>query len=209
MISKRLMCLASLIKGRKIIDVGADHGELEVYLIENDLADKIIAIENKIGPYNILSKKVSSLKNVETSLSDGIEKITDDIDTIVIAGMGGILIRDILNKDKDKLTHVKQVVVDAHRDNYLIRKYMTSNGFAIEREVIVKEKDIYYFVISFIKGSQTISESELLYGYKTNKDSLWKDYKAYEEERLSSLYSKNHLEETLLKKRRLDEHEHD
>ena len=209
MISKRLLTVVSLLKGRNIIDVGADHGELELYLVKNNLADKVLAIENKIGPFERLKKATSSLEEVTPILSNGLESITSDIDTVVIAGMGGQLIKKIIEKDFEKLSNVKQIVVDAHRDNELLRRFLIGKSFKIEREIIVKEKGIYYFVISFIRGEQTLQEDEYLYGYLTQFDPLWKEYKEYELARLTKLVGLNNSVETKNKIRRLNEHEHD
>ncbi len=207
MISTRLQTIASLVDGSHVIDVGADHGELERLLSKKVISIK--AIENKPGPFCVLKEAVKELKNVSPLYSDGLEEISPNDDVIVIAGMGGLLINEIISRRIDELDNVKQIVVDAHRDIPEVRKYLTSNGFRIDKEVIVKEKDIYYFIISFKKGSQTLSESEILYGYKTNEDPLWEEYMTHERKRLTNLFQKNHSPEIEEKLWRLGQHEHD
>ena len=176
-ISDRLKTVASLIKEHaNVADVGADHGLLEKYLLDNDKVDYILAIENKDGPFSILKNNLEDY-DVELSLSDGISKINDKVDTIVIAGMGGILISNILTSHKEKLSNIKQIVVDAHRDIELVRRNVTELGFYIEKEVIVYENEEYYFVISFLKGSRKYSESEYEWGYKIKEDPLFEKYR--------------------------------
>ncbi len=184
-ISNRLKVIASFIKDNSnVIDVGADHGLLEIYLLEQNKANSLFAVENKIGPFTILKNNLKDYK-VDLSLSDGISEMPEHVDTIVIAGMGGILISDILKAHKEKLTNVKQIVVDAHRDNRLVRETITNLGYYIEKEQIVFENNKYYFVISFLKGHKKYSEDELEWGYKTNKDPLFEDYKEHELNTLS------------------------
>ena len=184
-ISNRLKVIASFIKDNSnVIDVGADHGLLEIYLIEQKKVNSLFAVENKVGPYSILKNNLKDY-NVTLSLSDGISEMPEYVDTVVIAGMGGILISDILKAHKEKLTNVKQIVVDAHRDNRLVRETITNLGYYIEKEQIVFENNKYYFVISFLKGHKDYSEDELEWGYKTNKDPLFKDYKEHELNTLS------------------------
>ena len=114
-ISDRLKAVASLIKeNANVADVGADHGLLEIYLINEGKVNSILAIENKTGPFSILKNNLKDY-DVKLSLSDGISEIDETVDTIVLAGMGGILISDILNSHKEKLTNIKQIIVDAHR----------------------------------------------------------------------------------------------
>ena len=207
-VSTRIKTIGDFIKpGEIVVDVGADHGELEILL--SPKVDHIKAIENKSGPYSILKEAVKDLKNVEALYSDGLDDIDELIDTIVVAGMGGHLINDILKKNFHRLNNITQIVVDPHRDIYEVRKYLTSNGFMIEKEIIVKENTIYYFIISFVKGSQTLTEDELEFGYKTNHDPLWGEYKQFEKTRLEDLFIKSHSNEILERLRRLEIHEHD
>ena len=176
-ISDRLKTVASFIKEHaNVADVGADHGLLEIYLLEQRNIDSILAIENKNGPFSILKNNLKDY-DVRLSLSDGISEIDDKVDTLVIAGMGGILISDILSSHKEKLGNIKQIVVDAHRDIELVRRTITKLGFYIEKEKIVYEKDIYYFVISFLKGHKDYSDVEYEWGYKINEDPLFSQFK--------------------------------
>lgn len=176
-ISNRLVTIASFIKeGANVIDVGADHGLLEKYLLDHHMVNSILAIENKVGPFEILKNSLDGY-NVKLSLSDGIEKIDDSIDTVVIAGMGGNLIIDILNAHDDKLNNVKQIVVDAHRDVELVRREITKLGYYIEKEKIIYENNIYYFIISFLKGNKPLKDIEYEWGYKITEDLLFKSFK--------------------------------
>lgn len=192
MISKRLQIIGDLVPtNSRVIDVGADHGELEKYI--SSKVNYVLAIENKVGPYNILLKAVSNLENVKTSLSDGLSKLDETIDTIVIAGMGGNLIKKIISKKESKLTNVKQIIVDAHKDIELVRRYLSSIGFRINKEVLVDENNHYYFVMSFVKGTNDYSDLEYEFGRVINND-LFKEYLKKEIERLEDIYLKSNDE---------------
>ena len=179
-ISDRLKTIADFLKeDMNVADVGADHGLLEIYLIQEEKAKSLFAIENKDGPFSILKNNLKDY-DVTLSLSDGIEAIPNEIDAVVIAGMGGILITNILNAHPEKLTNVKQIVVDAHRDIELVRREVTKLGYYIEKEKIVYENDIYYFVISFLKGHKEYSEIEYEWGYNIKDDPLFESYREHE-----------------------------
>lgn len=185
-ISDRLLTIASFVHlGANVIDVGADHGLLEKYLLDNKKVNSILAVENKPGPFKILANNLKGY-NVVLSLSDGLEAMNETIDTIVIAGMGGNLIMDILLKDVQKLNGVKQIVVDAHRDAELVRREIHELGYRIEKEKIVIEKGIYYFIISFVKGEFIYKDIELEWGVDANKDPLFQQFKAQELKRLTT-----------------------
>ena len=150
-----------------IADVGADHGLVSVELIKREIANKVFAVENKIGPY---SRLVSEIKNnlletqIETSLSSGISCLPSNVSTVIIAGMGGKLIVDILKCHQDKLEHVNYLLVDAHSDLEYLRREVVSLGYKIENETIILEDKVYYEIILFKKGNVEYSDDEYRFG---------------------------------------------
>ena len=106
-ISKRLELIASFIPDNsKVIDIGCDHGLLDIYLYQNK--KNISAIASDINKDPVRKSKLNiSLEGlsekIETRLGGGLEPIkTKEVDGIIIAGMGGNLIRDILEEGKNK-----------------------------------------------------------------------------------------------------------
>ena len=185
-ISERLLAIANLVHPHSnVIDVGADHGLLEKYLIDSGKVNSIFAVENKKGPFEILRKNLKDY-DVNVSLSDGLDEMPPETNVIVLAGMGGNLIVDILKKDPNKLNAIEQIVVDAHKDAELVRREVIKLGYRIEKEKIVVENKIYYFIISFVKGKSSYKDIELEWGYNVNSDPLFSEFKAKELARLAS-----------------------
>lgn len=184
-LSSRLRLIGDLVKeDAKVIDVGADHGLLEKYLIDERNIKYIQAVENKPAPYESLKKNLKGY-DVNFTFGDGLDKMNSCVDTIVIAGMGGYLIKDILTRDVRKLNDIKQIVVDAHNDIDVVRSSVVDLNFKIEKEIIIHENGIYYFVISFVKGSESYSDDEIEFGYEIGKDPLFKEYQEKELARLT------------------------
>ena len=179
-ISERLKQIAELVhEGANVYDVGADHGLVEKYLLDFCNVNSVVAVENKPGPCNILKNNLTDY-DVKILLCDGLEGLSENEDTIIIAGMGGLLIKEILEKGKNKLDKVNQIVVDAHRDQETVRRYITGLGFIIEKEVLVKEKEVFYNIISFKKGeSKNYKDVELEFGYNISKSKYFEEYKKY------------------------------
>ncbi len=165
MIAMRIKKIADLIDLNLggVYDVGSDHGYLLILLREKNKNIKLMGVENKKEPFNNLSKNVKG-KNILISFSDGIDKLDESFSTIVLAGMGYKNIVEIILKHKEKLDYISQIVIDSHTNIDLCRKFFISLGFFIENEVILKEKDIFYEIISFKKGNKNYSEMELHYG---------------------------------------------
>lgn len=188
-ISNRLKKVAEQIdKNASVFDVGADHGLLEKYLLDNDITKNIIAVENKIGPYSTLKSNLKDYK-LTILLSDGISSLNKETDFLVLAGMGGILIKNILEKDKEKLLLINNIVVDAHRDVYLIRKFLTNNGFYIFNEELITERELFYFIITFKKGFKQYSDEEYKYGIYKNSE-IYKQYLKCELDKLIKIKEK-------------------
>lgn len=180
-LSKRLEVVAGFIKDNtKVIDIGCDHGLLSIYLVQKYKNIKIIASDvNK----NALNSAINNIKEsglediIETRLGSGLDVVTaNEIDTIVIAGMGSNTIVGILKYSKDKLENVNNIIVQSNTDLYFLRKNITSIGYYIEDEVLVEDKGIIYTVIKFTKGKKRYNYKELYLGpiLITKKDKLFK-----------------------------------
>lgn len=166
MLSLRLKKLVELLPTETtyVADIGADHGFVSKEILEKNQDIKVFASDNKLGPYNRLKKTLSSYQNVITSLSDGLNDLPREVDTVLISGMGGKTISSILLKDEDKLKNVKHLVLSPHNDLYSLRKLVNSLGFKIINEAFIKDADKYYSIIVYQKGYETLNQLELKYG---------------------------------------------
>ena len=98
-LSERLQIIHDMVPKSVVADIGSDHGKLMVALVESKTITKGYAVENKEGPFerlrnNLIRYHVSD--KITPLFSDGIKDITRDVSTIVIAGMGGQTIVNIL-----------------------------------------------------------------------------------------------------------------
>ena len=167
-LSKRLKIIFDMVPKSVVADIGSDHGKLMIALVEAGIVSKGYAVENKEGPFerlrsNLIRYRVND--KVTPLFSDGIKDITRDVETIVIAGMGGTNIVSILKAHPEKLVRVQAIIIDAHSQVPLARKEICQMGFAIADEKIVKEDDIFYEIIKFIKADKAIiSDEDLEFG---------------------------------------------
>lgn len=166
-LSKRLMTVSDFIKDNSfILDIGCDHALLDIYLYQKKNNLQIIASDIRKAPLENAKNNINRYgltEKIETRLGDGLEVIDDRVDTIIITGMGGKTIIDILS-NKEKLVNVKNIVLSPNSDYYEVRKAITNLGYIIDNETIVKDKGIYYLIISFVKGNKKYKNYELLLG---------------------------------------------
>lgn len=151
-----------------VADVGADHGKLMIALFESGRINRGYAIENKKGPYNRLVEALADNQLDEVIvplLSDGIEDLPSIVSTVVIAGMGGENIVSILKKHPEKLKNVDTIIVDPHSEVPLVRQEISNLGYAIAEEKMIKDDDVFYEIIKFIKSDIAFySEKDLEFG---------------------------------------------
>lgn len=192
-LSVRLRKIADMVtKGNKVADIGTDHGYLSIYLIEQNIASDVIAMDVAKGP---LARAVSNIakaqlsEKIETRLSDGVSELkTGEADTVVIAGMGGHLIIKILQNGKEILKSVKEVIISPQSDIELVRRYLGESGYDIVEEEMLIEDEKKYVIIKFTHGTMKYTKRcEYKYGkellLKKNKvlfDELVKEKQLYE-----------------------------
>ena len=167
-LSKRLKIIHDMVPKSVVADIGSDHGKLMIALVQSGTITKGYAVENKEGPFERLRSNLIRyhINDIVTPLfSDGIKDITRDVSTIVIAGMGGTSIVNILKSHPEKMVSVQTIIIDAHTAVPLVRKEICQMGFAIADEQIVKEDDIFYEIIKFVKAEKAIiSDEDLEFG---------------------------------------------
>ena len=134
------------------VDVGTDHAYLASYLILSGKCKRVIACDLREGPLENAKRHIcdEGLEDrIQTVLSNGLDNISSNgVTDIIIAGMGGELIAEIISKTewikKQKVNLILQPMTKAHD----LRKYLFQNGFSIKREKAVKSEKFIYSVIN-------------------------------------------------------------
>lgn len=158
-LSKRLYTIASMVTpGNRIADVGTDHGFLPLYLLEQGNIPSALAMDVNEGPLERAKEHIASSNcqsYIETRLSDGLSKlIPGEVDTVVIAGMGGGLMVRILTQDLSKLEGLKELILQPQSEIREVRTCMERIGFSIVDEEMLVEDEKYYVVIRAIPAAQ-------------------------------------------------------
>ena len=152
-LSARLACVASLVSaGARVADIGSDHAYLPAALVLDGKIDFAIAGEVVKGPYENAVHEIKDHQlegQVIPRLADGLAAIepADKVDTITIAGMGGSLIASILEKDKNKLTGIKRLVIQPNVGESQLREWLMNNHYQIMNEKIIEEDNHIYEII--------------------------------------------------------------
>lgn len=202
-LSNRLKEIASFIPDNvKMVDIGCDHALLDIYLYKNRKNIKIIASdinENALEQAKKNIKKYKLDKFIETRLSNGLDNInSDEIDTIVISGMGSHTIVGILRMNQKKLINVDNIIIQSNNHIDFLRERILELNYYIDSEKLVKDNNIIYTIISFKKGNIKYNKKEIYFGpYLLKEDSnLFKEKNKQDLEKLEYLYKiipKSHI----------------
>lgn len=156
-ISKRLLCCASMVQpGSRVADIGTDHGYLGIYLLQSGAARHVIACDLRKDPLEN-ARRNAKLFGVdgamELRLSDGLEKILpDEVDTVVMAGMGGDLIQKILSQCPWRKREGLQFILQPQSAGNVLRRWLCEDGFEIQREEPVQDGHFLYTVMDIRQG---------------------------------------------------------
>ena len=166
----RLLTCAQLCCGDVLCDVGTDHGYLPCHMIENGLCKKAYACDIAQGP---LDSAIAHIKErclsdrITAVLSNGLDAVEkNDITDIVIAGMGGELIADILSRCgwlKDGINLVLQPMTKPD----ILRKWLYENGFSVTKELACVSGRFVYSVMQavYIAPDYQCTDEYLYYGF--------------------------------------------
>lgn len=166
-IMNRLECIKSMVsKCRVAADIGTDHGYAAEMLLRDNICDKVIATDLNEGPLNRAVEHLTSLElndKCDFRLGSGLTVLKEnEADAIIIAGMGGELIADIIETSKNIALNATQLILQPMTTADRLRCYLYKNGFKIIDENIVKELHHYYFIIKAVPGKDD-TEDEIYY----------------------------------------------
>jgi len=151
-LSNRLRALTDFIdNGASVADIGTDHGYLPAYLVQNKSVDRIFASDistASLSKARQTAKECDVLNEIIFVSAPGLGGISlDDIDTVVIAGMGGETISSILKDASRTRTPNKKFILQPQSKADILFKFLYDNGYDIHAVKYVKDKRKQYIVI--------------------------------------------------------------
>lgn len=162
--SQRLRTLASLCPTHgPLVDIGSDHGQLLKILFENGFNFPLYGSELSPSSFQSLKKSTEDYP-FRVYQADGLNQLPQEAITLVIAGMGGLLIIDILSKGTTSLTNIQSLVLGPQRDAHKLRLWLVDHGWIITNEKFVFEADQGYPLLVAQRGQMKLTPIEAIYG---------------------------------------------
>lgn len=171
-LSQRLATVGEFVPAKaRLADIGSDHAYLPVALMLKGKIEFAVAGEVVKGPFESAQKQVRKdglEERIVVRLANGLAAIepSDEINAITIAGMGGALIRDILEAGKTRLNQKERLILQPNIGERTLRVWLQENQYQIIEEVILEENKKIYEIIVAEKaaGPVTYSPEDLMFG---------------------------------------------
>ena len=169
-LSERLSSVASMVTaGYRLADVGTDHGYVPIYLYERQRIPRAIAMDINKGPLERARLHIAEYgyqKDIETRLSDGMAALKPgEVDSVVIAGMGGPLMIKILSAYPEVTDSLKELILQPQSEISEVRIWLYEQGYEITEEHMVFEDGKYYPMFKAVKNPDVEKLTDLEYKY--------------------------------------------
>ena len=170
-LSKRLLAAAGMVtKGNIVADVGCDHAYTSIYLCQAGIAPKVIAMDVNKGPLVGAKAHVEEAglsENIDIRLSDGLQRlIPGEADTVLLCGMGGLLMIKILSDYPQATASLKELILQPQSEVGEVRAFLHKQGYEIIEEHMLKEDGKFYVMMRAVK-------SEVPQAYETECDYVY------------------------------------
>lgn len=170
-LSERLVRVAAHVPaGARLADIGSDHGYLLVALMTRGIIAAGVAGEVAVTPYLAAQRSVrdSGLgEHISVRLANGLAAIesADAITAISFCGMGGETIRDILDRDKDRLSGRERLILQPNGGEQPLRQWLMEHDYRILAEEVLRENRFdYEIIIAERNGPVRYTDRELYFG---------------------------------------------
>lgn len=151
----------------RIADIGSDHAHLSKYLLDNGKVSSVLNVEVRQGPYEASCKTLAAyirLGAAKVILSYGIDDVSPaETDAVIIAGMGGGTMIDILSKNPTHTRSFQKLILQPQHAVADVRRYLIENHFEIVEEYLAKEGEKFYEIICASPANTAQFREEIFY----------------------------------------------
>jgi len=165
----RLQAAADFVlPGRAMADIGTDHAYLPIYLVSSGICPRAIAADKAAWPIQAAAPIIKAHAcgdRISLRCGDGLSVLTaGEADTIVLCGMGGQLMMEILQEGQSILQETKRLVLQPQKHIDLLRYWLAEHDWRIVAESIVESKGFFYSIIAAEPGKMELSPNEAQFG---------------------------------------------
>ncbi|HEY8422537.1 MAG TPA: class I SAM-dependent methyltransferase [Thermoclostridium sp.] len=167
-VRSRLLKIASMAgKCKKPADIGTDHAYVPIYMVQSGMCSSAVATDIRKGPLQKARKNIEKYQlseRIDLRLGEGMKPIKEnECDVFIIAGMGGVVITEILEESIEKAKKADALILQPAYYDEVLREYLLKEGFCIETESLVRDEGRIYTVIRAYYDGTVRSDDDLYY----------------------------------------------
>lgn len=173
-LDQRLTTIANLVDYGKVADVGCDHGKLGYYMVSTDRASEVIATDisaPSLAKAEELAKENGVSDIMQTRLGNGLECVnSEEVDTVIIAGLGGDVIANILLRANEQGKAFSHFLLSPNTHPEKVRRAIVACGHTVVYDDVMECAGKIYTIIKTRKGDSYLDDEQIMYGvfFKTN-----------------------------------------
>ena len=179
-LSKRLLALYQMVeRGSVTADIGCDHAQLSIALIQNDICPHVYACDLREQSLQRATEAIQAaqLQNrITPCLKNGIAQLAPEVSTIVIAGMGVETALMILSDHPEELQEQRTFIIQVNRHVDKLRSWISKHHYTIVKEALVEEDHFYEIVCFRCQYHGAYNEEEQLFGVYLKNEPLFERY---------------------------------
>ena len=162
-LSKRIYALAeNVIDGDSIADIGTDHGYVPMLLIKQGRSPHVIMSDISEGSLAKARETFAACKledrvsESDFRVGDGLQTIdAGEVDELIIAGLGGHTIKNILADDEAKTKSFRRLILQPRKHSGTLRYYLFTHGWDIESENLAEEGKFACEIITAVPSEES------------------------------------------------------
>ena len=169
-LSIRLKAIAdSVDKCRSVADIGTDHGYIPIYLVKKGICERAVASDINKGPINKAKMNISFdglSSKIDCYLGGGLKPLKiNEVDGVVMAGMGGNLTRDIILADINKVKNYDFMILQPAQNPEVLREFLYNNEYKIIDEDLILDEGTYYelFKVKYDENAENLKFEDSIY----------------------------------------------
>lgn len=190
-LSKRLLALYQMVEqGSIVADIGCDHAQLSIALIQNGICEHVYACDLRKQPLKRAKEAILQARlkeQITACLRNGLDQLEKDVDTVIIAGMGYDTITAILSAHPQELRENRRFIIQSNKHVDKLRQWISDHRYTIIKEDIVAEEHFYEIVCFTCQPHLPYHEDEILFGVSLNRHPLFQRYWKYNYDKLCDI----------------------
>lgn len=149
---------------RCVADIGCDHGQLSVYLLQHALCERVVASDISEGSLNKARRIAERLipdGRMLCRVGDGFGAVSPgECDAAAVLGMGGTVMARLFEEHAPHALGIRRIVLQPMRAQADIRSYLHQSGYHVVLDRIVRERDRFYqvFLTQYQGSVQSLPE---------------------------------------------------